>query len=113
MACLFNELEEFQEYMKEKWVENSLPFDWHDLNETDPVVPKRTKVTLRLDSDLLAWFRKLGPGYQARINQVLRIYWLALRAGKIYLHYEEPEAGPLLPEVLSGIIKQGRRPVEG
>jgi len=29
-------------------------------------------VTLRLDSDLLAWFQRAGRGYQTRINRALR-----------------------------------------
>jgi uncharacterized protein (DUF4415 family) len=29
-------------------------------------------VTLRLDADVLAWFKKQGPGYQTRINRALR-----------------------------------------
>jgi uncharacterized protein (DUF4415 family) len=29
-------------------------------------------VTLRLDADVLAWFKKRGPGYQTRINRALR-----------------------------------------
>jgi uncharacterized protein (DUF4415 family) len=33
--------------------------------------PKKT-VTVRLDADLLAWFRR-RPGYQTRINVILRI----------------------------------------
>jgi uncharacterized protein (DUF4415 family) len=31
-------------------------------------------VTLRLDPDVLAWFRKRGRGYQTRINAVLRAF---------------------------------------
>lgn len=38
-----------------------------------PVRNKR-QVTLRLDSDVLAWFKARGPGYQTRINQLLRAY---------------------------------------
>jgi uncharacterized protein (DUF4415 family) len=34
--------------------------------------PKKT-VTMRLDADLLAWFRR-KPGYQTRINAILRAY---------------------------------------
>lgn len=34
--------------------------------------PRKTSVTLRLDRDVLAWFRKPGPGYQTRINHALR-----------------------------------------
>jgi len=29
-------------------------------------------VTIRLDVDMLEWFKSEGPGYQTRINQVLR-----------------------------------------
>lgn len=29
-------------------------------------------VTIRLDVDMLEWFKGAGPGYQTRINQVLR-----------------------------------------
>ncbi len=34
--------------------------------------PIKKAVTLRLDADVLAWFKKPGPGYQTRINRVLR-----------------------------------------
>jgi len=33
--------------------------------------PKKS-VTLRLDADVLAWFKKQGPRYQTKINRVLR-----------------------------------------
>ncbi|MGB7930606.1 MAG: BrnA antitoxin family protein [Terriglobales bacterium] len=33
--------------------------------------PKK-QVTLRLDADVLAWFKKQGPRYQTKINRVLR-----------------------------------------
>jgi len=39
------------------------------------VVPQAKEViTLRLDPDVLAWFRNDGKGYQTRINAVLRAY---------------------------------------
>ena len=37
-------------------------------------------VTIRLDVDMLEWFKGAGPGYQTRINQVLREYMDAQRA---------------------------------
>ena len=38
------------------------------------VMPRRKKaVTMRLDADLLEWFRR-QPGYQTRINAILRAY---------------------------------------
>jgi uncharacterized protein (DUF4415 family) len=36
------------------------------------VFPKKERVTLRLDADVLNWFRDQGRGYQARINAALR-----------------------------------------
>ena len=38
--------------------------------------PARTKaqVTLRIDQDVLDWFRDQGPGYQTKINALLRAY---------------------------------------
>ncbi len=35
---------------------------------------KKSSITVRLDSDVLEWFRKQGKGYQTRINAVLRTY---------------------------------------
>ncbi len=38
-------------------------------------LPKRKEsITIRLDPDVLAWFRALGKGYQTHINAVLRTY---------------------------------------
>jgi uncharacterized protein (DUF4415 family) len=37
-------------------------------------------VTIRLDVDMLEWFKSGGPGYQTRINQVLREYMESHRA---------------------------------
>jgi uncharacterized protein (DUF4415 family) len=34
--------------------------------------PLKKVVTLRLDADVLAWFKKSGRGYQTRINGALR-----------------------------------------
>lgn len=43
-----------------------------------PPQPKE-RVTVRLDADVLKWFRQQGPGYQTRINAVLRSYVEAKR----------------------------------
>jgi uncharacterized protein (DUF4415 family) len=41
-----------------------------------PVPPKR-QVTLRIDADVLAWFKSRGKGYQSLINALLREYMKA------------------------------------
>jgi uncharacterized protein (DUF4415 family) len=36
--------------------------------------PRKAPVHIRLDADVLAWFRGPGSGYQTRINAVLRSF---------------------------------------
>ena len=37
-------------------------------------VPRKSQLTLRLDQDVLEWFRQQGQGYQTQINALLRAY---------------------------------------
>ncbi|MFN3712221.1 MAG: BrnA antitoxin family protein [Alcanivoracaceae bacterium] len=37
-------------------------------------LPAKQSVTLRLDADVLDWFKSQGKGYQTRINALLRRY---------------------------------------
>lgn len=39
-----------------------------------PIDKNKTQVTLRIDSDVLEWFKSQGRGYQTRINSLLRAY---------------------------------------
>jgi uncharacterized protein (DUF4415 family) len=44
-------------------------------NDAKVRLPKRKKaVSLRLDPDVLDWFKQEGKGYQTMINAVLRAY---------------------------------------
>lgn len=36
--------------------------------------PTKASISLRVDQDVLEWFKAQGPGYQTRINMVLRAY---------------------------------------
>ncbi|MFZ2631906.1 MAG: BrnA antitoxin family protein [Desulfosalsimonadaceae bacterium] len=38
-----------------------------------PVV-RKSQVTLRIDEDVLLWFKNQGTGYQTRINSLLKAY---------------------------------------
>jgi len=40
----------------------------------------KERITVRLDADMLDWFRAKGKGYQTRINAVLRAYFEAKQA---------------------------------
>ena len=57
--------------------------DFSDLPEQDEAFFKnavlklpqpKVAVTIRLDQDVLAWFKAQGKGYQTRINALLRAY---------------------------------------
>lgn len=37
-------------------------------------LPEKQSVTIRLDTDVLNWFKQQGKGYQTRINKLLRTY---------------------------------------
>jgi uncharacterized protein (DUF4415 family) len=57
--------------------------DYSDIPELDDaffetavlVTPSsKTQITVRLDDDVLEWFRDQGKGYQTRMNAVLKAY---------------------------------------
>jgi len=37
-------------------------------------IPRKTLLSLRIDSDVVEWFRSQGAGYQSRMNALLRAY---------------------------------------
>jgi uncharacterized protein (DUF4415 family) len=39
----------------------------------------KSEVSLRLDKDVLDFFRRTGKGYQSRINAVLRAYMIGMK----------------------------------
>jgi uncharacterized protein (DUF4415 family) len=45
---------------------------WKDARLVLP--PPKAAISIRLDEDILAWFRGTGRGWQTRINAVLRAY---------------------------------------
>ncbi|HUE03684.1 MAG TPA: BrnA antitoxin family protein [Bryobacteraceae bacterium] len=56
------------------------PTDADFWNKAHVVIPAaKQTITIRLDADLLAWFRQ-QKGYQTRINAVLRTYMKSSRA---------------------------------
>jgi uncharacterized protein (DUF4415 family) len=48
--------------------------DWKKMKVGMFYRPMKKSVTIRLDADLLAWFKAKGRGYQTAINRVLREY---------------------------------------
>jgi uncharacterized protein (DUF4415 family) len=65
--------------------------DYTDIAQTDEAfwekaelrMPQPKKgIYLRLDQDLLEWLKHQGPGYQTRINAILRSYMQTHKAGR-------------------------------
>jgi uncharacterized protein (DUF4415 family) len=55
--------------------EDDIAVDW---TKAELVVPRhKTAISVRLDTDVLDFFRAQGKGYQSRINAVLRAYMAA------------------------------------
>jgi uncharacterized protein (DUF4415 family) len=55
-----------------------LPANFWDEAAVVVPTPKRA-VSIRLDEDVLDWFRRSGPRYQTRMNAVLRLYVQQMR----------------------------------
>ena len=55
------------------------PIDWSRVRVGIP--RPKTEVHIRLDADVVDWFKAQGRGYQTRINAVLRAYVAARRGG--------------------------------
>ncbi len=50
------------------------PMSDDDWAKAAPPLSPKVAVGIRLDADVLAWFKEQGAGYQTRINAVLRRY---------------------------------------
>jgi uncharacterized protein (DUF4415 family) len=52
----------------------TLPEDWARAiaHRGLPVPPRKQQIALRVDVDVLEWFKAQGEGYQTRMNAVLR-----------------------------------------
>jgi len=66
--------------MSDAAIKRSSPEELRDLPQdfwvaAVPVVPgPKVPISLRVDADVLAFFRETGPRYQSRMNAVLRSY---------------------------------------
>ena len=64
----------------EKEIERTSPLELADLpadfwDEASLIAPPpKQAISLRVDQDVLAWFKRHGPRYQTKMNAVLRTY---------------------------------------
>lgn len=71
-----NAMRSFEAEMRDHILQyDNIPGEWFHI---EPTIGRRhpttTRITLRLDADVVKFFKAMGPGYQPRINQVLRSF---------------------------------------
>jgi uncharacterized protein (DUF4415 family) len=80
MDKVFRELGEIQDELHDLQrrgrARDRAPPLWARVEKDFPTQPRRTRVTLRIDEDVMDWFRAQGVGHQARMNAALRAYML-------------------------------------
>ena len=88
------------------------PAAWRAIAE-GPAVPAKVKLTLRLDEDIVGFFRSMGMGHLSRMNAVLRAFMLARLAGVVtgpedvrYAPDAEEEMQKLRREILDHAIAE-------
>jgi len=71
-----NEIEQLSKLPENEIDTSDIPevVDWSGAEVGRFYRPVKKQVTLRLDADMLEWFRGQGKKYQTRINQALREY---------------------------------------
>ena len=76
-ARLVAELAEMQVWWnRDRQKPGVIPRDAAGIAATAP--GPRTKLTLKLDAEVVKWFRAMGLGYQARMNYALRSWMLSV-----------------------------------
>ncbi len=50
----------------------AMPEEWRDAVVGKFYRPIKQQLTLRIDADVVDWFKRQGKGYQTRINELLR-----------------------------------------
>jgi len=74
--------------MSEREIRQTSPVELADLPEdfwdnAQLVVPSaKQPISLRVDEDVLAWFKAQGPRYQSRMNAVLRSFMTSHASGR-------------------------------
>lgn len=65
--------------------ERRIPEAWHEISTRRTSAKKQ--LTVRFEEDVVKFFKSAGPGYQSRMNDVLRAFMHAKLGG--FLHGEE------------------------
>ncbi|GHA50883.1 hypothetical protein GCM10008927_15180 [Amylibacter ulvae] len=76
----------------------ALPPEWDEIDINAPVPPKKEKISIRMDADVIKYFRALGPHYTTQINAVLRCFVMGRLANTLHIR----EEGLSIDELMNG-----------
>lgn len=60
-------------------LDRRIPNEWHDIASRREAA--KQKICFSVDADVVKWFKSMGPGYQPRMNDVLRAFMHAKLSG--------------------------------
>lgn len=89
-----------------------IPSGWHEIAQSREV-PAKEKITLRLDEDVVRFFRSMGRGHLVKMNAVLRAFMLArlaevVRNDPLYAPTEEEVERRVRDELAALITAEDR-----
>ena len=74
----------------------TLPPEWDEIDLKVKVEPKKAKITLRLDEDVIKYFRAMGPGYTMMVNAVLRTFMSGRIANTLFVREQSLDPAEIL-----------------
>lgn len=89
------------------WHMRGCPRDWHSIwEDKDRRDAKRMRCTVSFDADVVKFFKAMGPGYQHRMNRVLRAF-MHYRLAKVI---EGPDTSDFVmrPETVEKAAREAR-----
>lgn len=72
----------------QKLREGLIPPDWDQESEDIEAKHAQIRITLSVDEDVAKWYRRMGKGYQAHVNNVLRMFMLNVIAKEREGYYD-------------------------
>ena len=84
------------EMENDQLIRESIPRGWISLEDTYPPRPKKVRVTAGYDEQVVKFYRSYGPGYQAKMNEVLKLFMLARISKRIEASNDRDEFGKLI-----------------
>mgnify|MGYP000079475029 CR=1 FL=1 len=79
----------------QKLFTDHFPEGWYSMEDKYPERPKTTRITARFDEEVVKFFKRSGAGYQAKMNEVLRMYMFARVAKYVEASGERNRHGDL------------------